>query len=36
MAENVVKVRLGIDADITAAKKAISSLEASLTNLRKA
>lgn len=36
MAENIVKVRLGIDADVTAAKKAISSLEASLTNLRKA
>ena len=36
MAENIIKVKLGIDADITAAKKAISSLETSLTNLRKA
>ena len=36
MAETTVKVRLGIDADVTAAKRAISSLEASLTNLHKA
>ena len=36
MAENIIKVKLGIDADVTAAKKAISSLETSLTNLRKA